>query len=389
MPKNVKDLLPEVATAKSIKTEAKKITRRQLAPEALEIAQEWAKDLIPADPTKPPSYITIADEELDLLTEKAAGLLSNVSVDMMDEVDAQNKGVKEDFKLINIDDLSPYAKRIWLFFRESADMIAKRIRKVLNKYKTMEGRYQMRMAEAIRMRDQYVELENHADEIGDETRKSRYIVRIAAEACKIYLETYGAQTHQAMIDEVAAQQKLADDQGYELDEKWTEDLATFKDYLVMVEQYMLDMETAAQTAAMTYAGFNALETNMRLVAQSLHIQAKVVIPNWMRMVGIKYIAYMGNKAQSYLDEQNQMNVQIITETAASLEMVFENIAHQLARGQYSQEAMAVLNDVLVNGNEKMITAVAEFRTSYAVTTAAYSDMKEKLDAVRLKYGQSK
>lgn len=380
--------LPEVASATEIVEKATTFIRRQLDPEALKVAQEWAKLLIPKDPTNPPSYITLADEDLDKLTEQAANLLRGISVDQMEEVDALTKKVNTDFQSIKVSDLSPTAKRILLFFRESANMIARRIRKIMNKYKTMEGEFQKDMADSIRMRDQFVGLENHADLVGKETRESRYIVRIVAEACKIYLETYGKQMQDTMVAEVNKQQAIADKKGYELDDKWTEDLKTFKDYLILVESCMLEMESASQTAAMTYAGFDALETNMRLIAQALHNQAKVVIPNWMRMIGIKYIAYMGNKANDYLAAQDARNVVILKETAASLNMVFENIAIQLRRGQYSQEAMQLLNDTLVSGNEKLITAVAEFQKAHIATSAAYGEMKEKLSAVRLKYGKS-
>lgn len=380
--------LPEVAPANMIAVKANTFIRRQLDPEALKIAQDWAKLLIPNDPANPPSYITIADEDLDKLTEQAANLLRGISVDQMEQVDALTKKVNTDFQSIKVSELSPAAKRVLLFFRESANMIARRIRKIMNKYKTMEGEFQKDMAASLRMRDQFVELENHADLVGKETRESRYIVRIVAEACKIYLETYGKQKQDEMVAEVAKQQAIADEKGYELDDKWTEDLKTFKDYLILVESCMLEMESASQTAAMTYAGFDALETNMRLIAQALHNQAKVVIPNWMRMIGIKYIAYMGDKANSYLAAQDERNVAILKETATSLDMVFENIAIQLRRGQYSQEAMQLLNDTLVSGNEKLILAVAEFQKAHTATSAAYGEMKEKLSAVRLKYGKS-
>lgn len=381
--------LPAVAPAAQIEQEAVRFVRRQLDPQAHEIAKKWAKLLIPKDPTNPPSYITLADEDLDKLTLAASNLLEEVSVAQMDEIDRLNKKVDEDFKLIKVDDLSPTAKRIFIFFRESAKMIANRIRRVMDNYKTMKGELEKDAAYAIRLRDTFVELENHADAIGDETRASRYIVRLVAEACKIYLETDGAKQQDLMVAEVEKQQVIATEKGYELDDKWTEDLKTFRDYLILVESCMLEMENAAQTAAMTYAGFDALETNTRLIAQALHNQAKVVIPNWMRMIGIKYIAYMGKKANDYLQAQDERNVAILKATAESLGMVFENIAIQLRRGQYSQEAMKVLNDTLIDGNNKLIVAVGEFRKAHNVTSAANATMQEQLSEVRLKYGKQK
>jgi uncharacterized protein YaaN involved in tellurite resistance len=354
-----------VADLTAVKKATQTLKFRPLDKDEMALARSWAKSLIPADPKSPPDYINIAKKELGQLSQAVRTMLEGISVEDMKKVRAAASLVLKRVQSVDVSALSPEAKQKFLGIKETLVDIIRRIDAFFDRYRTVQGELDIVVNDILKLRDRHIELKNQVDEVGKETKKSRNVLRIAVEACKIYLTESGNPYKAELIKKVDADAASAQAEGRLPDEDLTEDLRAHKDYLVIVENFMATMEGAIVDAFQTYEGLVMLENNERIIAQTLDNLVTFTIPAWQRLIVLAYVATQGKDAADLAKEQFVTTNQLRMKSADFVEMAAESIAELIVTSSFDAPSMEYMNGKLVSALDILEKAATQAELIHA------------------------
>lgn len=380
--------LDPIANAGDAAAQALELMRRPLEGADLQLAYEWANSLIPADPANPPDFVNLGEEELSRLVGAQRQMLENISVKEMRRVQEISGLLYKKLEAVDLSKLSPKAQKKLFGVMESLRQIRDRIEAFFDRYKTVQGELDKLAAQIVGLRDTHIERKNQADLIGQEAKESRNVLRVAAEACKIYLEQSGRPYREDLIARVEEDAKHAQSKSMLADEKLGEELAAFKNYLTIVEGYMATTEGAIVDATQAAVALEMLEQNERIIAQGLNNLLVFTIPAWQRMIATAYIAAMGEQAAEFIQQQNNKTNDMRRKTADILGTAFSAFAKLINSNSFDDDSMEYLNNVLVEGFKVIADAAEQAEKAHDISRVKGNQMIQKVNAARVMYGQS-
>lgn len=382
---------PATTTTATLAIEVQKAVAIQMRPLSgadLALAKKWALELKPANPAEPADYIKIGQKELEQLVGAQRSMLENLSVAEMQKVRAVAGLVLKHVQSVDVTKLSPKAqKKMWLW-EESLKDIIRRIDAFFNRYRTVQGELDKVVANIVEMRDHHIELKNQADQIGRETKGSRNVLRVASEACKIFLKTEGYPTRDRLVEAVQEDAAASTKAGVLPNEELTETLTAYKNYLVIVENFMATTEGAIVDATQAYMGLEMLEQNERIIAQTLNNLIVFTIPAWQRMIAIAYIASMGEQTAEFVKQQNDVTNQMRKQTADLLKMSAQAIAKLIVSNSFDDDSMDYMTNALVDSLNIITDATVEVEKIHDISREKGNAMIAKINNARVAYGSS-
>lgn len=378
-------IVPEPAT---LMAEVNKLKQRPLSGTELALAKKWAQQLVPTDLDHLPDYINIGEKELQQLTVAARKMLAGISVAEMAQVREVAALVLKRVQEVDVNQLSPKAQKKLGLWEESLKDIIRRIERFFDHYKSVQGELDKQVAEIIKLRDLHVERKNQADAIGQEAKSSRNVLRIAVEACKIYLKESGYPFQKTLSDQIADDEKNAAEQGMMKDDKLAEQAAAYKGYLTIVENYMSTMEGAVVDAHQTYAALEMLEQNERVIAQSLHNLILFTIPAWQRLIAIAYIASMGEQAAEFVQSQMAVTNKLRKAAADMLKISAEEIAQLIQTSSFDDDSLQYMTTALVEALNTITVATEQATKARELNSEKGNQMIESISNAQIKFGRS-
>ena len=380
--------LENVANAANAAAQAEELMRRPLSKEDLKLAYEWANSLIPEDTSNPPDFVNLGEDELSQLVGAQREMLENISVKEMRRVQEISTLLYKKLESVDLSKLSPKAHKKLVFMMETLQDIRNRIEAFFERYKTVQGELDKLAAQIVTMRDLHIERKNQADRIGKDAKASRNVLRVVAEACKIYLEESGRPYREDLIQRIEKDAADSKEKGVLADESLSEELGAFKNYLIIIEGYMATTEGAIVDATQAAVALDMLEQNERIIAQGLNNLLVFTIPAWQRMIATAYIASMGEQAANFIQEQNDKTNEMRRKTADILDMAFTAFAKLINSGAFDDDSMEYRNNVLIKGFKTIADAASEADRAHDISRIKGNQMIQKVNKARVEYGQS-
>lgn len=322
-------------------------------------AAEQAKTLVRTE-DKLDDIVVFGSEGQTALAKITKDILSGVRVGMLDDVIRLSDGVLAQIQTLDIEDLSPRARRILIFLHESTASIKRRIENFFRRYEMVNTRLDRQEAD-IFARETASTKRYYKDA---ELAKAAFGVLLDARcklmAIKIFLDGEHGYAELQRRQQVAIEEReAARSENRSVDYAIIAEAERYTRYIERLEGKSAALQQVILSAHQTGITVRMIGDNEIIIRQKLSDIRTELLPQWRTLIAIAYQACQQQGIARFVQQLSRTEAALRRQVADRIEETAEGVADLMTRPLFDYEAMRYCNEKLVSSLDILKTASIE------------------------------
>ena len=324
-------------------------------------ASELAQTLVRSE-DRLDDIVVFGSEAQTAMVKITKDMLSGVRVGMLDDVIQLSDGVLAQINTLDIADLSPKAKRILVFFHETATLIKRRIQNFFRRYELVNTRLDRQEADVFARETASTERYYQDAELARAAFGVLLDAQVKLMAIKIFLEgEHGYAELQRRQLTVAEEREVAGKENRSIDYAIIATGDRYAGYIERLEGKAAALQQVMLSAYQTSIAVRMMGDNEIIIRQKLSDIRTELLPQWRTLIAIAYQAYQQQGIARFVQQLTRSEAELRRQVADQLEQTAVGVAGLKTQPLFDYEAMRYSNEKLVKSLDILKTASIEAR----------------------------
>jgi uncharacterized protein YaaN involved in tellurite resistance len=339
-------------------------------------AQALSTSLVPSEDHLG-DIIKFGSEVQAALADISKRMLAGVRGKTLDEVLQLSDGVLGQVRQLNLDELSPMARRTRFLLKESAAAIKQRIARFFKGFELVSRQLDRQEAEIFRKEAEAAQRYHALAELERATRQLMLDARVSAAAIDLFLSSNsGAAELDRRQQRVAAELAAAQSETRSVDFVIVTAAERYAKYLERVEMKRTSLQQAVLAAYQSEITIRMLQDNENIIRQRLSDVRTDLLPQWRTRITLAYNAYVQQGIAQFVKGLQSAEAELRVKTGDQLVQTANSVAELMTRQVFDPAAMQYHQDRLIAALETLKLASTEARR---LRDTAEDSMKRSID----------
>ena len=321
--------------------------------------------------------IKFGSEVQTALADISKRMLVGVRTKTLDEVLQLSDSVLGQVRQLDLDELSPIARRTRFLLKESAAAIKQRIARFFRGFELVSRQLDRQEAEIFRKEAEAAQRYHGLAELERATRKIMLDARVAAAAVELFLNSESGMAELARRQQrVAAEMAAAQSETRSVDFVVVTAAERYGKYLERVEMKRTSLQQAILAAYQSEIAIRMLQDNENIIRQRLSDVRTDLLPQWRTRITLAYNAYVQQGIAQFVKGLERAEAELRMKTGDQLVQTANSVAELMTRQVFDPVAMKYHQDRLIAALETLKLASTEARR---LRDTAEDAMKRSID----------
>ncbi len=331
----------------------------------------------PSTRTRLGDIIKFGGDVQTALADISKRMLAGVRSKTLDEVLQLSDGVLGQVSLLNLDELSPMARRTRFLLKESAAAIKQRIARFFRGFELVSRQLDRQEAEIFRKEAEAAQRYHALAELERATRKIMLDARVGAAAIDLFLNSdSGTAELERRQQRVAKEMAAAQSETRSVDFVIVTAAERYGKYLERVEMKRTSLQQAVLAAYQSEITIRMLQDNENIIRQRLSDVRIDLLPQWRTRITLAYNAYVQQGIAQFVKGLESAEAELRIKTGDQLVQTANSVAELMTRQVFDPAAMKYHQDRLIAALETLKLASTEARR---LRDTAEDSMKRSID----------
>jgi uncharacterized protein YaaN involved in tellurite resistance len=325
----------------------------------LQRADEMSKALIRSE-DRLDDIVVFGSEAQATLASITKDMLRGVRVGAMDEVIQLSDGVLAQIHTLDINDLSPQARKLLLGISESARAIKNRIENFFRRYEMVNSRLDRQEAELFAKETSSTERYYKDAELAKAGLGILLDAQLRRMAIKIFLDgEYGyaeLEHRRRLVDD---EREAASRENRSLDYAIIAAADRYAKYIERLEGKAAALQQVILSTYQMSVTVHMMGDNENIIRQKLSDIRTELLPQWRMLIAIAYQAYQQQGISQFVEQLSRNEAELRRQVADQIEETATGVAGLMTRPIFDYEAMRYCNEKLVTSLDILKTASIE------------------------------
>jgi uncharacterized protein YaaN involved in tellurite resistance len=358
-----KDGSKAIVTAQHYSQEMQAIRKSPALPPMSEFdlqrADEMSKALIRSEDHLD-DIVVFGSEAQATLASITKDMLRGVRVGSLDEVIQLSDGVLAHIHTLDINDLSPRARKLLLGINESARAIKNRIENFFRKYEMVNSRLDRQEADIFAKETASTERYYKDAELAKAGLGILLDAQLRRMAIKIFLDGengYAELEHRQRL--VVEEREAASRENRSLDYAIIASADRYAKYVERLEGKAAALQQVILSTYQMSVTVHMMGDNENIIRQKLSDIRTELLPQWRMLIAIAYQAYQQQGIAQFVEQLSRNEAELRMQVADQIEKTATGVAGLVTRPIFDYEAMRYCNEKLVKSLDILKTASIE------------------------------
>jgi uncharacterized protein YaaN involved in tellurite resistance len=358
-----KDGSKAIVTAQHYSQEMQTIKKSPALPPMSEFdlrrADEMSKALIRSE-DRLDDIVVFGSEAQATLANITKDMLRGVRVGSLDEVIQLSEGVLAQIHTLDINDLSPQARKLLLGISESARTIKNRIENFFRRYEMVNSRLDRQEADIFAKETASTERYYKDAELAKAGLGILLDAQLRRMAIKIFLDgEYGYAELQHRQRLVVEESEAASRENRSLDYAIIAAADRYAKYIERLEGKAAALQQVILSAYQMSVTIHMMGDNENIIRQKLSDIRTELLPQWRTLIAIAYQAYQQQGIAQFVEQLSRSEAELRRQVGDQIEETATGVAGLMTRPIMDYEAMRYCNEKLITSLDILKTASIE------------------------------